>query len=199
MIARAASLLLLASSLAAWLVAAGARPPARVHVRFAAVLFAALGVASLVAQSAVPAIALLVLPIGLSVLGLGTAAARTRPLEPALAASLLAAVSLAALAAAVTGLTALSLAPSALGAVAIGMLGARAEDRLGVVQGVAAAFCFLGAASAFALADAGPELTLFCAAGLLGLALALSRSGAAVEERPGRDLRGLAIGRRRPD
>ncbi|MEJ0026960.1 MAG: hypothetical protein WDN01_13115 [Rhizomicrobium sp.] len=192
-------MLLLASTLAAWLVAAGARPPARVHIRFAAILFAALGVASLAAQPAAPAIALLVLPIGLSVLVLGAAAARAKPLEPTLAASLLAAVSLAALAAAVTGMAALSLGPSALGAVAIGVLGARSGDRLAVVQGVAAAFCFLGAASAFALADAGPELTLFCAAGLLGLALALSRSGAAVEERTGRDLRGFAIGRRRPD
>ncbi|MEI9991077.1 MAG: hypothetical protein WDM86_13655 [Rhizomicrobium sp.] len=199
MIARAASLLLLASSLAAWLVASGARPPARVHIRFAAILFAALGVASLAVEAAAPAIALLVLPIGSSVLVLGAAAARTRPLEPALAAALLAAVSLAALAAAVTGMAALSLAPAALCAVAIGVLGVRSADRLGAFQGVAASMCFLGAASAFALEGAGAALTLFCAAGLLGLALALSRSGAVVEERTGRDLRGVAIGRRRPD
>lgn len=198
MIERAASLLLLAAAVASWLIAAGARPAARVHIRFATILFAALAAAAFAVARAAPAIALLVLPIGLSVLALAAAAARTRPLDAALAAALLAAVSLAALASAMLDLTALALAPSALCALAIGVLGARGEDRLAAFQGIASALCFAAGASAFALEGAGVALILFCAAGLLGLALALSRSVPAVEERSGRDLRaGLAIGRGR--
>ncbi len=197
MIERAAGLLLLAASLAAWLVASGARPAARVHIRFAAMLFTALAVAALAIGPAVPAIALLVLPIGSCVLLLGAAAALTRPLEPALAAALLAMVSLAALAAAVTGWMALALAPAAVCAIVLGVLAAKSRDRFGALQGVASALCFLGAASAIALEGAGTALILFCGAGLLGLTLALARSGAAVEERAGRDLRG-AIRQGRP-
>ena len=195
MIERAASLLLLASSSAAWLIAAAARPRARVHIRFAAIVFAALAIAALAVETAAPAIALLVLPIGSGVLVLGAAAGIGRPLAPALGASLLAAICLAALAAIVSGLAALALGPAALCAGAIALLGARIPDRLGAFQAIAAALCLIGAASAFVWEGSGPALTLFCAAGLLGLALALARSGAAVEERPGRDLRG-AIGRR---
>ena len=114
MIEPAAALLLFASCLAAWLVASGARPAARVHLRFAAVLFAALAVAVLAITPAAAAIALLVLPIGSGVLVLASRAAMARPLEAALAAALLAAVSLAGLGAAVTGWTALALAPTAL-------------------------------------------------------------------------------------
>jgi len=196
MIEPAAALLLFASCLAAWLVASGARPAARVHLRFAAVLFAALAVAVLAITPAAAAIALLVLPIGSGVLVLAARAAMARPLEAALAAALLAAVSLAGLGAAVTGWTALALAPTALCAGAVGVLAAKSADRLGAVQGIAAALCLLGAASAFALEGADAALTLFCAAGLLGVTLALSRSGPAVEERTGRDLR-TAIGRGR--
>jgi len=193
MIERAASLLLLAACLAAWLVAAGARPRARVHLRFAAVLFAALAIAALGVEAAAPAIALLVLPIGSGVLVLGAAAGIGRPLEPALGASLLAVISLAALGATVSGLAALALGPAALCAGAIALLGGRIPDRLGAFQAIAAALCLIGAASAVVWEGAGPALTLFCAAGLLGVALALARSGATIEESAGRDLRG-AIG-----
>ncbi len=189
MIEPAAALLLFAACLAAWLVAAGARPAARVHLRFAAVLFAALAAAVFAVAPAVPATALLVLPIGSGVLVLATLAGTAQPLEAALASSLLAAVSLAALGAAITGWTTLALAPSALCIGVIGLLTANGKDRLSVVQGIAAALCLLGAASAFALEGADAAMTLFCAAGLLGLTLALSRSGPAVEERAGRDLR----------
>jgi hypothetical protein len=196
MIERAASLLLFAAALTGWLVASGARPAARVHVRFAAILFAAIAVATLAVPQAVPAIVLLVLPTGTGVLALAAVAAVKRPLESALAASLLAAVSLAALAAAVTGWSAFALAPAALCAAAFGVVTAKTKDRLGVLQGTAASICFLGAASAFALDGSGPALALFCAAGLLGITLALARSGAAVEERTRRDLRdGAAISR----
>ena len=198
MIAPAAALLLFASSLAAWLVASAARPAARVHLRFAAVLFAALAVSVIAVPAAVPAITLLVLPIGSGVLVLAMLAATARPLEAALAAALLAVVSLAALGASITGWTALALAPAALCAGAVGLLAARGSDRLRVVQGIAGALCLLGAASAFALEGADAASTLFCAAGLLGLTLALSRSGAAVEEHTGRDLRAaIARGRAR--
>jgi uncharacterized membrane protein len=63
--------------------------------------------------------------------------------------------------------------------------------RPAAVQGLLSALCLLGAVSSFATDGAGAALLLFLAAGLLGLALALARSDVVVEERAGRDLRGL--------
>lgn len=189
--------LLFIASLASWFVAAGARPAARVYLRFAAVLFAALAVAAAGPPVAAAAIALVVLPLGSVILALATATALTRPVEVSLAGALLAAVSLCALAAAVTNISALSLTPTLFAALAMGILSVKHRSGTQALQGVAACLCFLGAASAFAFEGTRPALLLFAAAALLGLTLALSRSGADVEERTGRDLRGgMTIGRK---
>ena len=194
----ASALLLLAAAVAVWFVAAGARPAARLQIRFAAVFFSALGLAS--ATVAAASVTLLVLPIGLSVMALAAAAGFDRAVPSAIAASLLALICLAALTAAILGLAIFSLAPAAAATLGIAVLCARQFDaaRIASVQGMLAALCFLGAASSFAIDGAGLGLLLFSAAGLLGLSLALSRSDVVVEETAARDLRGLAaIGRRR--
>jgi hypothetical protein len=192
----ASAALLLVAAVAAWFTALGARPAARVQIRFASVLFAALAASVFTAAASV--VALIVLPIGASVLALGCAAGFGRPLMPSLAAMLLALVVLAALTAAVTGWRAFALTPAAIALVVVAMACARqiGERQLAALQGLASAACLLAALSAFALEGAGMPLLLFAAAGLLGLTLALSRSDRVVDERPGRDLRdGLAIGR----
>jgi hypothetical protein len=190
----AAALLLVIATLAAWFVAGGARPAARVQLRFAAILFAALPLAAAAAPPAAPAVTLLVLPIGLGIFALAVTAGFSKALAPGLAAILLAALCLGGLAAAITGLAALSLAPSALAIAALIVLFLRQFDaaRTASVQGMLAALCFLGAASVFAAEGAGAALLLFAAAGVLGVTLALARSDVAIEERPLADLRGVA-------
>jgi hypothetical protein len=190
----AAAALLLSATLAAWFVAGGARPAARVQLRFAAILFAAVPLAAVAAPQAAPAVTLLVLPIGLGIFALAVTAGFSKALASGLAAILLAALCLAGLAAAITGLAAIALAPSALAIAALVILFLRQFDaaRAASVQGMLSALCFLGAASVFAADGVGAALLLFAAAGILGLALALSRSDVAVEERPLTDLRGLA-------
>jgi alpha-1,6-mannosyltransferase len=198
MIAAASAVLLIAAALAAWFVAAGSRPAARVHLRFASVLLVSPAAAALAMPAAAPEVASLVMPIALIVLALATAAGLAKALVPALAALILMAASLSALAAAVTGWIVLALAPALLGVAAIVILCLRRFDdaRLAALQGFASALCFLAAASAFVLDGVGAALLLFSAAGLLGLTLALSRSGVAVVQRAGPDLRGVAIARR---
>jgi len=199
-IAPTAAFLLAAASLAAWFTALGARPAARVQLRFAVVMFAALAAAAPVVPAAATPVALIVLPIGLCVLALASAAGFGTPLQPSLAAIVLALVVLAALTAAVTGWRDFALAPVAVALTGITVVcGRRLGDRsLAAVQGLVSAACLLGGASSFALDGAGAPVLLFTAAGMLGLTLALSRSDGVVDERPGRDLRdGLAIGRGR--
>jgi len=200
MIERGAAVLLLAATLAAWFVAGGARPAARLQIRFAGVLLAALGLSGAALPAAAPAIAVLVLPIALGVLALAAAAGLTKPLAAGLAALLLALASLGGLFAVVTGFAAFALAPAAAAIVALVFLFVRRFDgeRLAPVQGALAALCFLAAVSDFAIEGAASGVSLFAAAGLLGLALALSRSDVVIEERPLRDLRTLhPVGGRR--
>lgn len=200
MIVFAAAGLLFASAFAVWFVAAGARPAARLHIRFAGVLLAALALASAVVPLAASAVALLVLPIALGMLALAAIAGFAKPLAAGLAALLLALACLGGVGAALTGWAALSLAPAAAAIAATAVAFARRFDaaRIASLQGLLAALCFLGAVSSFALDGAGAALHLFCAAGLLGQTLALARSDVAVEERAVRDLRApLAIRGRR--
>ncbi|HEX4301198.1 MAG TPA: hypothetical protein VHZ78_00285 [Rhizomicrobium sp.] len=202
MIAAAAALLLLAATIAVWFVAGGARPAARVQIRFTGVLFAALAPAMIVLPPAGAAVTLLVLPVGLSILSLASIAGFSRPLPAGAAALFLALVCLAGLTAAITGLAVLSLAPCAVAILALIAIFLRQFDaaRLASVQGMASALCFLGAVSSFAATGADAALLLFAAAGLLGTTLALSRSDVAVEEAPVRDLRSLAaVSGHRPD
>jgi hypothetical protein len=200
MIVVAAALLLLIAALAVWFVAGGARPAARVQLRFAGALFAALALSAAVTPAAAAAVTLLVLPLALSVLALAATAGFARGLPAGVAAVLLALVCLAGLAAAITGLALFSLAPAAAGIIAALAVFLRQFDaaRAASVQGMLSALCFLAGASSFAVDGAGAGLLLFSAAGLLGMTLALTRSDVVVEERPVRDLRGLAaIGRQR--
>ena len=194
MILWASAFLLLAATLAAWFVAGGARPAARVQLRFAAMLFAAVPLAVAAVPQAAPAVTLLVLPVGLGIFALAVVAGFSKALTPGLAAILLAAACLAGLAAAITGLAAVSLAPSALAIAVLVVLFVRQFDaaRTASVQGLLSAVCFLGAASVFAAEGAGAALLLFAAAGVLGVTLALARSDVAVEERPVGDLRAFA-------
>lgn len=200
MIVAAAALLLAVAALAAWFVAAGARPAARVQLRFAGVLFAAPALAAAMAPAAAAAVTLLVLPIGLSVLALAATAGFAKAVPSGVAAVLLALVCLAGLAAAITGLALFSLALAAACIIAAMAVFLRQFDaaRAASVQGMVSALCFLAGTSSFAVDGAGAGLLLFSAAGLLGTTLALARSDVVVEERPLRDLRGLAaIGRQR--
>ena len=63
MIVLASAGLLLAATIAVWFVAAGARAAARLQIRFAAVLLAALALAAAATPMAAATVALLVLPI----------------------------------------------------------------------------------------------------------------------------------------
>lgn len=190
MIAAGAALLLLAAAVASWFVALAARPAARVQLRFAAVLFSAIAADLFVPPPASSAVVLLVLPIALAVLALGTAAGIARPAPPAFASAALAGVCLGALGAVVTGMAALALAPAVVAAMAMAAVCVRAPS----LSGVAAALCFAAAISAFARDGAQAAMALFCAAGVLGLSLALARSDRAVEHDAGPDLRRAAIG-----
>lgn len=196
-----AAALLLAATLAAWSVAAGARPSARIQLRFAGVLFTALPIAAALMPAAAPGVALLILPLGASVLALAATAGFSRAAPAGVAAVLLALICLAGLGAAITGLALFSLAPAAVALLVLAAIFLRQFDaaRAASVQGMLSALCLLGALSSFAIDGAGVGLLLFCAAGVLGLALALSRSDVVREEHAVRDLRGLAaIGRRGP-
>ena len=192
MIALAAALLLLATTVAVWFVAAGARAAARVQIRFAGVLFAALAAAALTAPMAAATVTLLVLPLALAVLALAGTAGFGKPVPPAVAAIVLGAVCLAGLGSAITGERTLSFVPVAAALLVLAVTFARQFDaaRLASLQGMLSVLCLLGAAASFASEGAGRALLLFCAAGLLGLTLALSRSDLVVEERALRDLRG---------
>lgn len=195
----AAALLLLASTIAGWFIAAAARPAARVHLRFASVLFAACGVAAVATPVAAPAVVLLVLPIGAAVLALAARAGFEHALAPALSSLALALVSLCGIVGAATGLALFALAASVLGTVALLVLSLRRfeANRVAAAQGALSALCLLAAQSLFAIERLSVPFLLFLAAGMLGAALALSRSDLAAEQKAAADLRGAAIGGRR--
>jgi hypothetical protein len=190
------ALLLLAATVAAWFIAPAATPQARVHLRFAAVLLAALSVSAPLSGPIREGIALLVLPLALAVLVLAAFAAWVRPLPPAPAATGLVAVCICALAAVLFGAPALSIAPCV---VAAGILATLTSKRLAsaplpALQGMTSASAFFAAASAAALGSVASAVPLFAAAGLLGFSLAIARSDAAIEKRSRRDASGRAVG-----
>lgn len=187
-----AALLLGAAAIAVWFLAAGARPAARVHLRFASTLFAALAAAGAFALPVANAVALLVTAISLPVLAFAAFAGFEKPLAPMPATLLLGLVCLGGLAGAATGIISFALAPAALSVAAILLIGARQFDvvRLSSVQGMLSALALLASVSAFALEGTKDAYLLFSAAGLLGLTMALSRrSKLVVEKQRGRDLR----------
>ena len=84
------ALLLFCASIAAWWLSAAARAPARIPVRFAAILFAALAAACVLGwfglAALAPVVALIALSLGGTALALGLFAALARPVPPLAAA-----------------------------------------------------------------------------------------------------------------
>jgi hypothetical protein len=189
------ALLLFAATLTAWFVAAGARPGARLQIRFAGVLLAALALAGMSSAALAPVVAAIVLPIALTVLALAATTGLVAPPSVGNASLGLLLASLGGLGAAISGWLAAALVPSAFALVVLVVLFARHAAGLGAVQGILSAFCLLAAAAAFALEGADFGLMLFLAAGLLGVSLALSRSNLAAEKAPlRRSLSGIRRG-----
>ena len=193
----AAAALLLAATAIAWLLAPGARPAARVQLRFAAVLFAASAIAAVALPAAAAAVVLLVLPIAVAVLALAALAGFGRPLGVTPASVLLGVASITGIASAATGLAFFALGAALLANTMLLLLCLRQFDvaRVASVQGVLSALCLLAAQSVFVLDRAGTAFLLFAGAGLCGVTLALSRSDAAAEKPPAHDLRLGAIRR----
>ena len=194
-----AALLLLASAVAGWFIAAAARPPARVQLRFAAVLLAAIAAAAIATPIAASAVVLLVLPIAATVLALAALAGFERPLATPLSSLTLALASVCGIGGAGTGLALLTLAPSMLGTFVLLVVSLRRVKiaRLPALQGALAALCLLAAQSLFVTERVSLAFLLFLSAGMLGVMLALSRSDLAAEQKAAADLRGTAIGGRR--
>lgn len=195
----AAALLLLVSTIAAWFVAAAARPSARVQLRFASVLLAACGVAVLGTPTAAPAVVLLVLPIVVAVLVLAAQAGFEHALAPSLSSLVLALASLCGIVGAATGLALIVLAASVLGTAALLVLSARRFRvmHIAAAQGALSALCLLAAQSLFVIERVSVPFLLFVSAALLGVTLALSRSDVAAQQKATADLRGAAISGRR--
>jgi hypothetical protein len=159
-----AALALFAACIGAWLLAAPLRAAARLYVRFAAMLFAALATASLVGLA--DTAALFLLPLACAALMVSALAQFARPL-PVFAASLALSAALAGgLAALLSGTLMFALAPAMLaGLVVI----AAALNSVAVIPVLAGASLL---ASGLVLLEqgGGAGMFLFCAAALVGLA-----------------------------
>jgi hypothetical protein len=172
-----AALTLFTACIGAWLLAAPLRSSARLYLRFAAMLFAALGVARLLGLADVAA--LLLLPLGAASLMISVLARFARPL-PVFAASLALVAALAGgLGALVSGLAMPALIPMMFFALAIV---AAALNGMAVIPVLAGAALL---ASGLVLLEQGARagMFLFCAAAVVGLAnpYRARRSALAVE------------------
>jgi hypothetical protein len=180
-----AALALFAACAGAWLLAAPLRAPARLYLRFAAMLFAALSVAAVLelADSA----ALFLLPLAGASLMVSAFAQWARPL-PVFAASLALVLALAGgLAALLSGVAVLALAPLMIAGLAVMAAALNGAAVFAVLAGVS----LLVAGLAFLEQGSRAGVLLLCAAALIGLAQ--RRSALMVEQRrPAR--RGAAIG-----
>ena len=193
------------AGLLAVLTARKARPAARAYLQFAAVLYIALSVADEAAifwphaRSAAAAVTLIIYALAPVALALALFAAFEHPPKSWIAAVVLVLACCAALAAAVSGAAALSFAPltaSVCAMLALSVRKWRAQKHV-PVYAVLSALCVLCGAAAGASAEMGniTAPSLFCAAGILGMALALARSGKTVAEQGGRNPSLGAIGR----
>ncbi|HWX90937.1 MAG TPA: hypothetical protein VNY75_11555 [Rhizomicrobium sp.] len=159
-----AALGLFTACIGAWLLAAPLRVAARLYLRFAAMLFAALGAA--VPLGLADIAALFLLPLGAASLMVSALAQFARPL-PAFAASLALVAALAGgLAALLSGMPLFALAPAMLAGLAVI---AAALNSVAAVPVLAGASLL---ASGLVLLEQGARagLFLFCAAALVGLA-----------------------------
>jgi hypothetical protein len=179
--------LLMAAAVAAWFVAASARPVVRVQLRFATVFFAALSGASLLAGPVVAGgVALIAFPVALTVLAFAMRAAFEGPASQGLVAAVLGIVSALAIFAAATGWLTPSLAPAAGAAAGMVVISVREQARMTAIQGALGCLCFIAALCAFTTAGASTACLAFATAGLLGVTLALGRvSNAAVDQSAG--------------
>jgi hypothetical protein len=172
-------LLLFAASVSAWMLPARARAPSRVNIRFAAMLFAALAAARMLAlllpqySLVAPAVALIAASLGATALALGLLAFLARPV-PVGAAALALGLSLGAgLAAALSGAAVYALACQILGVslTVLAGLGALAAKRARVLLSLLAAASLLCGGMVL-MAGAIPLTDIFFAAALIGAARA---------------------------
>lgn len=177
---------LLTASIWTWFLAAPFRPAARVNLRFAAMLLAAVAIAAPLARVGDVA-ALVVLPPAGAALALASLALFTR--RPPAAAGIAPAAALAAgLCAVVSASPMLTAIPVALAAFVISLVALQDLAWIAALSGV----LLLASVFAFLREGSGPGLLLFSAAALLGLV----RSAFAVQQ-PRHARLGDAIGRTR--
>jgi hypothetical protein len=159
-----AALALFTACVGAWLLAAPLRAIARLYVRFAAMLFAALGAAALLGLA--DAAALFLLPLGGASLMVSALAQFARPL-PVFAASLALVLALAGgLAALLSGFAMLALVPVIFASLAVIAASLNGVAAIPILAGAS----LLAAGLAFLEQGARAGLFLFCAAALVGLA-----------------------------
>ena len=159
-----AALTLFCACISAWLLAAPLRPAARLYLRFASMLFAALGVARLVGLADVAG--LFLLPLGGASLMVVALALFARPLPDfAIAAALVIAL-VGGLVGLVSGVWVLALAPVVFAGLAIIAVSLNGIAAIPILAGA----LLLAAGLAFLEQGAQAGTFLFCAAALVGLA-----------------------------
>ena len=159
-----AALTLFCACISAWLLAAPLRPAARLYLRFASMLFAALGVARLVGLADVAG--LFLLPLGGASLMVVALALFARPLPDfAIAAALVIAL-VGGLVGLVSGVWVLALAPVVFAGLAIIAVSLNGIAAIPILAGAS----LLAAGLAFLEQGAQAGTFLFCAAALVGLA-----------------------------
>jgi hypothetical protein len=159
-----AALALFTACIGAWLLAAPLRAVARLYLRFAAMLFAALGAAAPLGLADIAV--LFLLPLGAASLTVSALAQFARPL-PAFAASLVLVAALAGgLAALLSGMALFALVPALLAGLIVVAAALNSVAAIPVLAGASLL------ASGLVLLEQGARagLFLFCAAALVGLA-----------------------------
>jgi hypothetical protein len=171
----AAACALFAASVGGWVLSAPLRASARLYLRFAAMLFAALATAGLLGLADVAV--LFLLPLGAASLMVAALARFATPL-PVFAASLaLITGLLGGFAALLSGATMLALVPVMFAGFAVMASGLNGAAVIPVLAGVA----LLGSSLVFLEQGAREGLFLFCAAALIGLAKRGETSALAVQ------------------
>jgi hypothetical protein len=158
------ALTLFAAGIGAWLLSATLRAGARIYLRFAAMLFAALAISFPLGFSAVAALLLLPLAAGALVIAVRAQLAASLPVFTA---SLTLVLGLACgLGACLSGIGLLALVPTSLAGLVIIASGLNRGDVIAALAGAALALSALSSWNE----DAQGGMFLFCAAALLGLA-----------------------------
>ena len=168
----ASAVALFAACIGGWRMAAGLKAPARMPLRFAAMLMAALAVAGAVHLGDVTA--LLLLPLAGTALALAALARFARPLHAAVSTAALMAALACGLAAMLSGHWMLALAPLACAALAVIAAGLHGMALVPALAGLA----LLAAGLSLPEDGMAAGTLLFCAASVIGLA----RSAPAVHQ-----------------